>query len=338
MMPMLQPNAPTNSIGRKAPTPSATCPMPPICSGPDAKVSSRAHPSTIPVSSICPIMKSHPPKSARPRHKHNWQRRSASRGYRRIVMDGTNRENEDACAASCPMSKLPLIGNGGHTSPHQGASEIAIMREAARISDIGMVAAFAAARPGVSGRAIAAASAAAMLEAGAEEASLQVAVGPPTAYMGTGDWVYQPRRIIQDGDMLLVDMAIKYQGYLGDQTRTAIVGTGSAAQRELITTVQEAYRSTVAAMRPGASAPTSIASPPTSMKAKAGANTSPITFRMGSAWVATSRASPKAATILQVGDAFLVNPVSIFLALAAPALKICFAHRTWHRRVDQMPS
>src|SRR5690606_31969258 len=91
-----------------------------------------------------------------------------------------------------------------------------------------------------------------MLEAGAEDASLQVAVGPATAYMGTGDWVHQPRRVIENGDMLLVDMAIHYHGYLGDQTRTAIVGTGNAAQRDLINTVQQAYRETVAAMRPGA--------------------------------------------------------------------------------------
>src|SRR5690606_13564062 len=101
--------------------------------------------------------------------------------------------------------------------------EIALLREAARISDLGMVTAFAAARPGVPGREIAAASTAAMLSAGAEEASMQVAVGPATAYMGTGNWVFEPRRVLQPGDLLLVDMAVLYHGYLGDQTRTAIV-------------------------------------------------------------------------------------------------------------------
>jgi Xaa-Pro aminopeptidase len=130
--------------------------------------------------------------------------------------------------------------------------EVALMREAARISDLGMVAAFAAARPGVSGREIAAEATAVMLQAGAEEASLQVAVGPATAYMGTGDWVYDPRRTLQAGDLLLVDMALRYHGYLGDQTRTALVGEGTAAQRELIDTVQTAYRATRDAMRPGA--------------------------------------------------------------------------------------
>lgn len=178
------------------------------------------------------------------------------RGYRRIVMDATSRENEETLRRELPDVEVTFDSTWGALLRRtKDATDIAMMREAARISDIGMVAAFAAARPGVSGRVMAAASAAAMLEAGAEDASLQVAVGPGSAYMGTGDWVYEPRRIIEDGDMVLVDMAIKFHGYLGDQTRTAIVGNGTAAQREIITTVQEAYRATVAAMRPGASSP-----------------------------------------------------------------------------------
>ena len=178
------------------------------------------------------------------------------RGFQRVVMDSTSRENEDTLRQALPNVEVTFDGTWGALLRRtKDETDIALMREAARISDIGMVAAFAAARPGVTGRAMAAAAAAAMLEAGAEDASLQVAVGPATAYMGTGDWVYEPRRVIEDGDMLLVDMAIRYHGYLGDQTRTAIVGNGTAAQREIITTVQEAYRTTVAAMRPGASSP-----------------------------------------------------------------------------------
>jgi Xaa-Pro aminopeptidase len=91
-----------------------------------------------------------------------------------------------------------------------------------------------------------------MLRAGAEEASLQVAVGPATAYMGTGNWVFDPRRVLQPGDLLLVDMAILYHGYLGDQTRTAVVGEATPERRALIDIVQTAYRETRAAMHPGA--------------------------------------------------------------------------------------
>jgi Xaa-Pro aminopeptidase len=54
--------------------------------------------------------------------------------------------------------------------------------------------------------------------------------------------------------MVLVDMGILYHGYLGDQTRTVIVGEGTPVQREIIATIQRAYRATREAMKPGARA------------------------------------------------------------------------------------
>lgn len=175
------------------------------------------------------------------------------RGVRRLVSDPLSPDLIDQLHTHIPSLEVTV-------DPHWGArlrrtkepAEIALLRQAALISDLGMVAAFAAARPGVSGREIAAEATAAMLRAGAEEASLQVAVGPATAYMGTGDWVFDPRRKLQAGDLLLVDMAIRYHGYLGDQTRTAIVGEGTPERRDLIDTVQTVYRATRDAMRPGA--------------------------------------------------------------------------------------
>lgn len=176
------------------------------------------------------------------------------RGLHRVVIDPIPAAAEAQLRAE--LHDIALLVDpawGPRLRRTKEPAEIAIMREAARISDIGMVAAFAAAKPGVSGRAVAAAAAAAMLEAGAEDASLQVAVGPATAYMGTGDWIYTPRGVLADGDMLLVDMAIRVHGYLGDQTRTAIVGDGTPEQRQLIDVVQTAYKTTVSAMRPGVS-------------------------------------------------------------------------------------
>lgn len=130
--------------------------------------------------------------------------------------------------------------------------EMALIRTAARISDLGIEAAFRAARPGATNRDVAAEAAAVMLKAGCEEVGMQVVSGTGTAYMGTGNWVSEPRRTIREGDMVLVDMGILYHGYLGDQTRTAIVGEGTTAQREIIQTVQHCYRETVKAMKPGA--------------------------------------------------------------------------------------
>lgn len=189
----------------------------------------------------------------------DWQQLTDTlkhRGVRRIVIDVVDRETEAALKAALPAAEIVLDGLWGpHLRRTKEPDEIEIMRQTAAISDLGMVAAYAAAKPGVSGRAIAAASAAAMLAAGAEAAELQVAVGPATAYQGTGDWIYDPRRVLENGDMLLVDMAIRFHGYLGDQTRTAIVGDPTPERRHLIELVQQAYRDTVAAMRPGATSP-----------------------------------------------------------------------------------
>jgi Xaa-Pro aminopeptidase len=175
------------------------------------------------------------------------------RGYRRIVMDSLGRQAEDDLRAALPNVELHFDDLWGpRLRRTKDADDIARMRAVAQISDLGMVAAFAAAHPGASSRDIAAAASSAMLAAGAEETALQVAVGLATAYQGTGDWVYDPRRTLQPGDLLLVDMAIRYHGYLGDQTRTALVGEGTPAQRNLIDLVQQAYAATVAAIRPGA--------------------------------------------------------------------------------------
>ena len=234
----------------------------------------------------------------------------ARRGYRRVVLDTMGSDAQEKLRSELPNVELVFDGMWGPKLRRtKEAAEIEIMREAARISDIGMIAAFAAARPGASGRDVAAASAAAMLQEGAEEASLQVAVGLATAYQGTGDWVYDPRRVIQSGDMLLVDMAIRYQGYLGDQTRTSIVGKGSDAQRELITTVQEAYRRTVEAMRPGASSPDLYRITTDLMESKGWRKYFPHHISHGLGLGGDlPRVAEGSDDVLQVGDAFSCEP------------------------------
>ena len=52
--------------------------------------------------------------------------------------------------------------------------------------------------------------------------------------------------------MIFIDMGIWVHDYLGDMTRAGIVGEGSAQQRDLLQTVQEAYRIGSQAMAPGA--------------------------------------------------------------------------------------
>ncbi|HMN27564.1 MAG TPA: Xaa-Pro peptidase family protein [Caldilineaceae bacterium] len=175
------------------------------------------------------------------------------RGWRRVAFDQLAAPVAALLAKEAPSVvcvEEPRLGPTLRRSKEPG--ELALLRRAASIADLGIAAAFGAARPGLTNRDVAAAASAVMLSAGCEEVSLQVVSGPGTAYMGTGNWVLDPWRTLQAGDMLLVDMGILYHGYLGDQTRTAIIGEGTAQQREIIATVQEAYRQTREAMRPGA--------------------------------------------------------------------------------------
>lgn len=177
----------------------------------------------------------------------------AGAGVRRVAFDQLN-----SSQAATLRQQLPTVecveeaGFGPKLRRKKEPGELEILRTVAGFADLGIEAAFQAARPGATNRDVAAAATAAMLKAGCEEAGLQVVSGPGVAYMGTGNWVLDPRRTIQEGDMLLVDMGILYHGYLGDQTRTAIVGKGTAIQHEIIATIQEAYQLTRDAMRPGA--------------------------------------------------------------------------------------
>jgi Xaa-Pro aminopeptidase len=90
-----------------------------------------------------------------------------------------------------------------------------------------------------------------MLKMGCEDASMFVASGADTMYLDSGS---DPRRMIQQGDMVFIDMGIHLQGYLGDQTRSAILGGGSRQQRELLSTIKASYLELEAALKPGARA------------------------------------------------------------------------------------
>jgi len=59
-------------------------------------------------------------------------------------------------------------------------------------------------------------------------------------------------RTIQEGELVLVDMGCRCSGYNSDMTRTLVVGTPDARQRELWEAVLEAQEAALRAIRPGA--------------------------------------------------------------------------------------
>jgi Xaa-Pro aminopeptidase len=129
------------------------------------------------------------------------------------------------------------------------ASEIAMLRDsAARLSEVAD-AAFRAIRPGVTEREVAGAIERAMRSAGYERQAFDtiVASGPHAALphyrAGT--------RILQPGDLVVLDFGGVLDGYCSDLTRTVSVGASTPDARRLHAAVRDAQRTAIEAVRPG---------------------------------------------------------------------------------------
>jgi Xaa-Pro aminopeptidase len=173
--------------------------------------------------------------------------RLAKVGYKKIVTDSASLA--EAIEKGVPATAVELQDIGRQLRRRKDERDLAGLREAARVADLGMSTAFAAIRPGKTCGEVIAEGTAAMLRAGAESVAMAPAVGVGTYYLDSGE---DPRRVIQEGDMVFIDMGIWVHGYLGDMTRAGIVGEGSAEQRDLLATVQQAYRIGWQAMAAGA--------------------------------------------------------------------------------------
>ncbi len=167
---------------------------------------------------------------------------------KRVAVDGGIGNLANAVPGTDFISEPSL---GAELRRKKEPQEIELMRRVAAISDAGMLAAFNAIRPGVLNCEVAAEGVYKMLQMGCEDASMFVASGPDTMYLDSGS---NPRRTIQQGEMVFIDMGIHLQGYLGDQTRSAILGGGTRAQRELLTTIKASYLELESAIKPGTNA------------------------------------------------------------------------------------
>lgn len=126
--------------------------------------------------------------------------------------------------------------------------EIALLRKAAQIVDVGAEAGLSAIKPGVREREVVAAAAAAMYEAGSE--------GEPWATsFSSGERsltsLFASDRILKEGDLGSFDLGSIYEGYLGDIARTGGVGTVGRESREIYTAAYDALQAGIAAVRPG---------------------------------------------------------------------------------------
>ncbi|MDG6915051.1 MAG: aminopeptidase P family protein [Nitrososphaerota archaeon] len=128
--------------------------------------------------------------------------------------------------------------------------EVAIMREASKVTEAAVRAALRSARPGMREYEIAAEGEYAARRLGAEGMSWSLATfaGPNTGLMTRHD----SERRVREGEFLILGYATIFKAYNTDITTTTVVGRPSAAQKRLYTATYDAYQAALKAARPGA--------------------------------------------------------------------------------------
>ena len=165
--------------------------------------------------------------------RHDWLLRTAAARARDLTFRPTERVVEQA----------RIVKDEG---------EVATLREAARRLTPVAQAAFEMIRPGVSERAVAARIETAIREAGFERTSFDtiVASGPNAAlpHYRAGD------RLLQRGDVVVLDFGGVLDGYCSDLTRTVALAPPSAEAHRVHQAVREAQQAAIDAVRPGIAA------------------------------------------------------------------------------------
>ena len=132
------------------------------------------------------------------------------------------------------------------------AEEIEHMRQAIRITEQALQEVSDAIQPGRTDLEITAELKIAFLRAGAQGMSFEpiVGVGPDSA----SAHVTPLGRVIERGDLIVIDCGVTYQGYAADITRTFAVGPIAPQLEHVYEIVREANAAGRAAVRPGVSA------------------------------------------------------------------------------------
>lgn len=131
--------------------------------------------------------------------------------------------------------------------------EIACIREACRIADLGAEHIRRFIQPGLSERAIAAELEWYMRTLGAEKTSFDTIVA--SGWRGALPHGKASDKLVEAGEFITLDFGAQYQGYCSDMTRTfRVPGAGPAEESALFPVYQivlAAHRAAVAAIRPG---------------------------------------------------------------------------------------
>jgi Xaa-Pro dipeptidase len=130
------------------------------------------------------------------------------------------------------------------------SEEVALMRRAGEIASIGMLAAAAALKPGVTEIEVAAEAEYAMRKAGGYGTATPVFVNSGVR----SGWLHGTAtdKKIAQGELVVIDLVPRYKGYCANLCRTYVVGTPTRQQKELFDRYKEAQAEGIKALRPGA--------------------------------------------------------------------------------------
>lgn len=138
------------------------------------------------------------------------------------------------------MDDLRMIKDG---------SEVELMRRSAEIAAVGIETATRWLRPGITENEVGAEIEYAMRKAGGSGVATPVFVNSGIR----SGWLHgtASHKVIAAGDLVVIDVVPRYQGYCANLTRTFVIGRATSSQRDMVDTYRRAQTAGVAALRPG---------------------------------------------------------------------------------------
>lgn len=128
--------------------------------------------------------------------------------------------------------------------------ELERMHQAAAVAQAGLNAALDSLEPGITETEVAGAAEFAMRKLGGTGTATPVFVNAGERSL----WLHgtATRRVVEKGDLVIIDLVPEYEGYLANLTRTAVVGRPTAEQIRLYDAYRRAQEAGLAAIRAGA--------------------------------------------------------------------------------------
>jgi methionyl aminopeptidase len=138
--------------------------------------------------------------------------------------------------------------------PIKNEVELAAMRESGRVAAAVLAQLVAAVAPGVTTGRLDELARAMILERGAESAFLGYRGFPGAICVSVNEEVIHGipgRRAIAWGDVVSLDVGVRYQGFIGDTATTVMVGVTDVATVRLVDATRRALAAGIAVVRPG---------------------------------------------------------------------------------------